>query len=339
MTRAEALRRRGFEQYVIERYPGSWITDFVFVTSGWESDIYSFRLHFSAELVKSYILRPYNGEGAAQKLVRESRGLELLGEAGYPVPAALLSEGDGSILGKPFIVMEKLEGRVLWAALDGASSYEANDLLVEFGRLLAQLHQLDWRPFTEQAALYEANPAVILDELLASLRQLYTQYDLVGFLAVVDWLESYKTRIVVRPSVVHLDFHANNVFLGDDGRLAVIDWTQIGVSDYRTDVSWTLMIMGFFGQFQWAKWFLRAYKEIARHTDSGFPYFEVLSYTKLLASTVISLKESPEKLGMRGETAESIEGQLPVLKFLAQRLHDITGLTVPEVEAVFREIG
>jgi aminoglycoside phosphotransferase (APT) family kinase protein len=330
--------RDGFEHYLTNHFPDSWITDFEFVTSGWESDIYTFRLHFSAELAKSYVLRPYNGEGAVQKLVRESRGLELLNEADYPVPKVLLREGDVSILGKPFIVMEKLEGRVLWPVLDEVSSYEANDLLVRFGRLLVQLHRLDWRPFTEQAALYEANPEAILDELLASLRQLYTEFDVGGFLAVVDWLESHKAMIEVQPAVVHLDFHANNVFLREDGRLAVIDWTQIGVLDYRTDLCWTLMIMGDFGQSQWGERILEAYQEAVGHPVTDLDYFNVLTYIKLLASTVISLKESPEKLGMRGETAESIKSQLPVLKVLAGRIQDITGLTIPEVEAVFRQI-
>jgi aminoglycoside phosphotransferase (APT) family kinase protein len=251
----------------------------------------------------------------------------------------LLSEGDVSILGKPFIVMEKLEGRVLWPVLDEISPSQAIDLVEEFGRLLAQLHRLDWRPFTEQAALYEANPAAILDELLASLRQLYTEFDVGGFLAVVDWLESHKAMIEVQPAVVHLDFHANNVFLCGDGRLAVIDWTQIGVFDYRTDLCWTLMIMGEFGRPQWAEQILQAYQEAASHPVTNLDYFNVLTYIKLLASTVISLKESPEKLGLRAETAESIAPQLPVLRKLYGRVQGITGLTIPEIEMVFRDIG
>ena len=327
-----------FQRYLAARYPGSWITDCEFVASGWESDIYTFRLHFSADLSKSFILRPYNGEGTVQKLVRESRGLELLNEADYPVPKVLLSEGDVSILGKPFIVMEKLEGRVLWPALDAASSYEADDLLVQFGRLLAQLHRLDWRPFTEQAALYEANPAAVLDQFLAPAKHVVAQYGVGGFSAVIEWLETRRADIVARPSVVHLDFHANNVFLCDDGRLAVIDWTQIDASDYRADLCWTLMLMGDFGNPQWGERILRVYQDEAGHPVTDLDFFHVFTYMKLLGTTVISLKYGPEKLGMRAEMTESIPAQLPVLKILAQRIQDITGLAIPEVEAIFRQI-
>jgi aminoglycoside phosphotransferase (APT) family kinase protein len=145
--------------------------------------------------------------------------------------------------------------------------------------------------------------------------------------------------IEVQPAVVHLDFHANNVFLCGDGRLAVIDWTQIGVFDYRTDLCWTLMIMGEFGRPQWAEQILQAYQEAASHPVTNLDYFNVLTYLKLLASTVISLKESPKQLGMRAETAESISPQMPVLRKLYGRVQGITGLTIPEIEMVFRDIG
>lgn len=265
--------------------------------------------------------------------------MALLGEAGYPVLAVLLSEADTAVLGKPFIVMEKLEGRVLWPVLYEEPASQAADLLERFGRQLARLHQIDWRPFTGQAALYEANPAAVLDRLLAPIKEPIIQFEVGGFLPVLAWLERRKVDIVVRAAVVHFDFHANNAFLCDDGRLAVIDWTQIDVSDYRADLCWTLMIMGDFGNQQWGERILRAYQDEANYPITDLDFFHVFTYVKLLGMTVISLKHGPEKLGMRAEMTESIPGQIPVLKILAQRVQEITGRTIPEVEAVFREIG
>jgi aminoglycoside phosphotransferase (APT) family kinase protein len=309
------------------------------MTSGWESDIYTLTLDFSTDAPKTFILRPYLGDGAIQKLIRETDGLRRLHQAGYPVPAILLSETDSSILGKPFIIMEKLEGRSLWPVLAEAPSAQTSDLLDRFAHLLAQLHRLDWRPFTEQADRYEANPTAILDELFVSLRQLYTQFDVAGFLPIVEWLERHTSDIIVQPAIVHLDFHANNVFLRDDDHLAVIDWTQITVSDYRLDLSWTLMIMGDYGQPGWGDRILQAYTLAAKRPVTKLDYFNVISYTKLLASTVISLRDSPEKLGMRLETIESAQQQAPMLKRLSQRIQDTTGLTIPEVEITLSQIG
>lgn len=325
------------QQYLADRCPGATISDLQFVTSGFESDIYTFTLHSATDAPQAFILRPYLGAGAAQKSIREAHGMSQLYQAGYPVPAVLSSETDPSILGRPFIIMEKLEGRSLWPVLSAATSAQADHLLDRFGSLLARLHRLDWRPFTEQAALYETNPTAILDELFAFSRQLYRQFDVHGFLAIVDWLESHKSDIVVQPAIVHLDLHANNVFLCDDDRLAVIDWTQVTVSDYRVDLTWTLMIMGDYGQPGWSERILQAYSR-ARGPVTDLDYFNVITYTKLLASTVISLRESPEKLGMRPETIGSLEQQIPVLERLSRRIQDSTGLTVPEVEFLLSQV-
>jgi aminoglycoside phosphotransferase (APT) family kinase protein len=323
----------GLRQYLSDRYPGATISDLQLMASGWESDIYTFTIRFSAEAPKTFILRPYLGDRAAQKLRRETRGLRQLHQAGYPVPALLLSETDSSIVGKPFIIMEKLEGRVLWPILAEASLSEANQLLDRFGSLLSWLHQLDWRPFTEKAVLYEGNPTAMLDELFASLRQLYTQFGVTGFLAIVDWLENHRAEIAVQPAVVHLDFHANNVLVCPDGHWAVIDWTNASVSDCRADLSWTLMIMGDYGQPQWGERILQAYCRATKKAIAKLEYFNVIAYTKLLASTVISLGDGPEKLGMHPETVDSIKPQAPILKKLYQRIHHMTDLVVPEVEA------
>ncbi len=324
------------QAYLAGRTPGAVISDFQFLASGVESDVYAFALQLYGGDAKFFVLRLYPGEGAIQKMTREARGLDQLHQARFPVPAVLLSEPDAAILGKPFTILEKLEGRVLWPLLAGAAPSRASDLLDRFGGLLARLHQLDWRPFTEQADLYEANPAAILDEWLASSRQLYTQFDVGGFLAILDWLERHQSDVAIQPAVVHLDFHANNVFLCNDDRLAVIDWTQIAVSDYRADLSWTLMIMGDLGQEQWGERILQAYRLALGKPVEKLDYFKILTYTKLLASTVISLRTSPKELGMRPETAKSAKQQAPILKMLSQRIQNLTGLTVPEVEMALR---
>jgi aminoglycoside phosphotransferase (APT) family kinase protein len=326
-------------RYLVGRYPSASISAFQFVASGWESDVYAFTLHPAAAPPRPLILRLFSGEGAIDKMVRESRGLTRLHEVGYPVPAMLLHETDPAVLGKPFTIMEKFEGRVLWPVLAEATLTRAGELLDRFGGLLARLHGLDWRPFTEHAALYDARPTAILSEMLAAARGLYTQFGVKGFMAIVDWLERYQADITVRPAVVHLDFHANNVFLRPDDRMAVIDWTQVTVSDYRADLSWTLMIMGDFGRPQWGDSILRAYEIEARQRVERLDYFNVITYAKFLASTVISMRAGPEGLGLRPETVASARRQAPALHRLAGRLRDITGITVPEVEVALHRIG
>jgi aminoglycoside phosphotransferase (APT) family kinase protein len=332
-TLADVLRR-----YLADRYPGSTLSDVQFLTSGSESDIYTFTLEFSTDAPKNFILRPYHGDGAAQKLRREIAGFRHLHQASYPIPGILVSETDPAVLGRPFTIMEKLEGRALWQILSETAPSQAGQLLDRFGGLLARLHQLDWRPFIERAELYEANPTALLDELFVSFRQLYIQCDVVGFLSVVDWLEQHQSDIMVYPAVVHLDFHANNVLLCQDDRLVVIDWTQVAVSDFRADLSWTLMIMGDYGRRQWGERILQAYCAAAKHPVTHLDYFNVITDMKLLASTVISLRQGPEKLGLRAEAIDSLEQQVPLLRRLSGRIQSLTGISIPEVALLLSDI-
>lgn len=321
-------------QYLVSRYPSATISDFKFLVSGFESDIYTFSLRLPSESAQNFILRLYPGEGAAEKLTREARGLHLLGQLGYPVPALLLQETDTGILGKPFEIIERLEGHALWPLLASVDAPQAIQLLDRFGILLSQLHKLDWHLFTENADSYDRNPTLLLDEMLSHYHALYTKYAVKGFFPVIDWLDLHKREVSVRPAVVHQDFHANNVFLCSNNQLSVMDWTQIAVSDYRIDLCWTLLIMGDFGRADWARQILDAYTAASDVPIDHLDYFNVLVYMKLLASTVISVHFSPQELGMRPETIESWKGQISIYRQLSHKMKSITGVLVPELETM-----
>ena len=319
-------------RYIASRYPDAIVSDFNFLISGFESEVYTFRLQISHSSQKDYILRLFPGEGATEKLVREARGLSLLEQAGYPVPGLLLQEIDPNVLGKPFEIIDKLEGRVLWPLLASAESHQESQLLSRFGLLLAQLHKLDWRLFIVNPDAYEKNPTLLLDEMLSQYRSLYTKYNFMGFLQILDWLNSHKHEVSIRPAIVHQDFHANNVFLCSNDQLFVIDWTQFAVSDYRIDLCWTLLIMGDLGNAEWGKEIFNAYASDSNGSIENLDYFNVIVYMKLLASAVISFAFNPKELGLRPEAVTVTKRQLSIYKQLSQRVHNITGIKVPELE-------
>ena len=104
------------------------------ISSGWESEVYAFDL-FPGESApgeltpgstkelpgEPLIIRVYPGDDAWEKSAREFRGLRELHQAGYPIPEVSLLERDRSPFGKPFIIMERIEGETLWPLLSAAS--------------------------------------------------------------------------------------------------------------------------------------------------------------------------------------------------------------------------
>jgi aminoglycoside phosphotransferase (APT) family kinase protein len=324
--------------YLSSRFPEVVVSDFKFLVSGFESEIYTFHVQLSPSVQNEHILRLFTGEGAIDKLRREAAGLSFLQQAEYPVPNLFLQEPNTDILGKPFEIIEKLEGQALWPILATADPHQVKWLLSEFGLLLRQLHKLDWRSLTPNPDVLESDPISLLENVISHYRSLYTKYQLKGFLQVIDWLDTHKHEIAVRPALVHQDFHANNVLLCSDNQLRVIDWTQFAISDYRIDVCWTLLIMGDFGNPDWGSQIFQAYVSDSAGAVEHLDFFNAIVYMKLLASTVIAVTFGPEAVGLRPDAITLTREQLAIYKQLAQRLRDITGLTIVELTNVLETI-
>lgn len=328
------LLRQRLSDYLVKCEPDAEIHDFQFLAKGWECEVYAFTLRSSSRPAQSLILRVFPGNDADKKLLREANGVQFLNQAGFPVPALYFSESDPSILGNPFCIVERIHGKPLWRTLYEVPTEQSEALLQQFSELLARLHQLEWRSFPDVAESVKMHPDTVLDELFGIFRWFCERYDLPGFVPLADWLERHQAEIRFQPAVVHLDFHANNVLLCDDGRMVVIDWTQASVLDYRADLSWVLMLMGEHGQAEWRNQILDAYERAAGHSVSHLEYFDVLTYAKRFLFAVVSLKFSPQEFGLRADAIEGISGELPVLEKLYRRLCVLTGLSVPEVESL-----
>ncbi len=318
-----------FKIYIASRFSGAAISDFGFLASGFESEIYAFRLHMPPSEPRDCILRLFPGDGALEKLTREAQGLRLLHRLGYPVPGLFIQETDASLLDMPFEIIDRLEGQSLWPLLSSCEPDQARQLLTRFGSLLAQLHTLDWRLFCPHPNVYEQDPSLLLDELLSSYRTLYAKYHLIDFVKIVDWLAAHQSNIVVRPAVVHQDFHANNVLLGANDQLYVIDWTQCAVSDYRIDLCWTLFIMGEFGNAGWGEHIRNTYEMQRGEVSRDMEYFNVIVYMKMLGSVAVSYLFDPKEVGLRPEMARVTKDQLSMYEKYARRIAETTGIKIP----------
>jgi aminoglycoside phosphotransferase (APT) family kinase protein len=83
---------------------------------------------------------------SAHAVDREYRVLAALAASAVPVPPVLLYHGERDIVGTPFYVMERIEGRVFAdSAMTGASAAERGPMFRAVAETLAKLHDVDWR--------------------------------------------------------------------------------------------------------------------------------------------------------------------------------------------------
>ena len=83
---------------------------------------------------------------SAHAVDREARVLAALAGSAVPVPRVLLFHATPDVVGTPFYVMERVEGRVFGSSgMEGAPAADRHAMVMSFAQTLARLHDVDWQ--------------------------------------------------------------------------------------------------------------------------------------------------------------------------------------------------
>ena len=175
------------------------------------------------------------------------RVLKALGPTALPTPEAHFFEEDPSILGAPFLVMEKVPGTCPspWGR-DGRQFYldaAARGVLpASFTDTLITMHTIDWR---EAGLDFLGVPATGQDFALrevARWRRLIDASEQPVHPVLVDllcWLES-NAPTTRHLALVHGAYRTGNLLVHDDRVSAVLDWETQVIGDPMYDVAYVL---------------------------------------------------------------------------------------------------
>ncbi|MGC9522428.1 MAG: phosphotransferase family protein [Anaerolineae bacterium] len=348
-----AVARMQLQEYLRQSMP-EWVDAEVRnlneISAGWESDVYAFDLHVKPDVRESLVLRIYPGADAREKAVREFDGMRRLYNAGYPVPEVHHLASEASPFGKPFVIMERVDGRPMWHATFNGPEARQRACFQRFIELFVELHALDWQtlvddtsvPFVDASGAVE--PYAFVDAWLGLFRGYAQQFSLTDYAPVLDWLAERRDGVPChRPAPIHWDYHPENLLLRADGTTVVIDWTQYEISDPRFDLAWTMTLVSseeghdVRSSERIRRRILEAYEARSGEPVEQIEYFEVFACAKRLASVTISLLAGAETLGMRPGAEAMMRRSLPALSRVYARLQALTGLRIPDVEVLFEE--
>ncbi|MFN3628583.1 MAG: phosphotransferase [Casimicrobiaceae bacterium] len=179
----------------------------------------------------SYVMRAKPGPAlkllpSAHAIEREFRVMSAL--AGSEVPVARMHAlcEDESVIGRAFYVMEHVAGRVLWEpTLPGMSPAERSAHFDELNRVIAALHQVDWR--ARGLADYGRHDGHIARQIrrwTAQYRASETE-SIIAMDALIQWLPAHIPP-EEETALIHGDYRLDNViFHPTEPRiLAVLDW-------------------------------------------------------------------------------------------------------------------
>jgi aminoglycoside phosphotransferase (APT) family kinase protein len=155
---------------------------------------------------------------------------------------------------------------------------------------------------------------------------------LVDYDPVMLWLKNQRERtLCTYSSVIHFDFHQNNILEDVNGKLYVIDWTSAEISDYRFDLAWTLILSLAYQGESGRAMILDAYQRQMGQSVPALDVFEVAALLRRIGTVMISMHAGAEALGLRPEAVDVMRQEVEPLTRLYAHLCRLTGLDLPGI--------
>lgn len=182
---------------------------------------------------------------SAHAIDREFRVMQALADSGVPVPKMLHYCADDSVIGTPFYIMERVEGRVLHDnCLPDFSPAERGEYYAAMNRTLARLHQVDFN----RVGLGDYGKVGGFIE--RQIRRWSAQYeqsrsgDVVEIEQLGRWLAANQPRNDDETTIVHGDFRLGNLMFHPHKPevVAVLDWELSTLGHPLSDLGYNLMV-------------------------------------------------------------------------------------------------
>nr|WP_111299164.1 phosphotransferase family protein [Paracoccus saliphilus] len=183
----------------------------------------------------------------AHAIDREYRVLQALVDTDVPVPRPIVYCADERIIGRPFYLMERLEGRVFHdTALPGIAPGERAAIYAEMARVMARLHALD--PAAVGLNDYGRPQGYYPRQIARWGRQwqestLMATHPIAALPALEDWLVAHLPEAEERASITHGDFRMGNLIFAPDAPrvIGILDWELSTLGPALADLGFCCM--------------------------------------------------------------------------------------------------
>lgn len=305
------------------------IEDLTLLSSGWASDVYRFTLRYDQmgnTIRQKLVLKTYpNTAEGIDRALKERHALFHLRSEKYPVPGVSEVEIDSQHLGRPFVIMEYIEGELLWDALHQAEGEKRAELIRLFVGLLVDLHQRGLAILIP--TLKPMSELALINREIHTLKGMISTQQRDEFTPIVNWLREHRDRAACdKPTTAHRDFHPWNVVIDSQGHPFVIDWAW-QVADARYDLAWTLTLLERSGYKSVRDEVLQEYQRVTGAPVDQLDYFEVLTHVRWLMDVTHSLQRGENlRDGSKDEFRAVVSAWV---RYAADDIHTKTGIALP----------
>lgn len=205
---------------------------------GLSSAMYLLKISIAGGPIEDLMLRLYVNDG--KKALREFKILRLLHSRDLPVPRVYDVEGSGKVLGRPFMIMEKIKGTPANGehdVVDAAALPLVKIHGIDLGELEGAIEKKGEYPLWE----FNDLKAMIILSMFLTLRLPMTFARYWKYMRDLE-LESKSLRPSL--SLIHGDYGLDNVVYSY-GRAYVVDWESAEIAEPTFDVAYACNMLGF----------------------------------------------------------------------------------------------
>lgn len=258
---------------------------------GFSNKIFLIKVETSTGFHKELILRVYPSNG--KKALREFKILSILYDMGIPVPEVYAIDKNGEVLGKPFIIMERIRQS------STANIYEFIDAAA---KSLVSVHNVT--PI-EIEGIIEIKNNYPLNELrgikaLLTLSMLTSLRNHIFFAELFRCAENLgKNHFKARLRLIHGDYGFDNIIYSG-GKAYIVDWESAGIAEPTFDVAYAFNFLDFDDRIsgrtgqKLSEAFINSYEKYG----GSIMYFEF--YRKLAAIKILAILEAVSQPGLMG---------------------------------------
>jgi aminoglycoside phosphotransferase (APT) family kinase protein len=176
-------------------------------------------------------------------LTAEFRVIEALNDTDVPSPRALWLDADGSGLGAPTVIMERVPGVTDILALRAAEPADRNRAVtLAFAKAGAKLHAVDVAGLSFLGTPTRETAAAIQVALWEAqfLKHRMEPHPAIAF--AFQWLKA-NAPVAERISLVHGDFRLGNFLYEGEEITALLDWEMAHLGDPVEDLAWAYRVL------------------------------------------------------------------------------------------------
>jgi len=186
-----------------------------------------------------------------------------LGRSAVRAPRAVALDADGSLVGAPSVVLERLPGSTdAVAFLRSADVDRSRRLTIDLARAAAELHTTDWRGLGLEGLLAAGNVDRVHEAQIERWESLFLQSRMEPYPVLVSlfgWLRDNIPK-PTQISIVHGDFRPGNFLYHEDAITALLDWEMAHLGDPVEDLAWAYRPLWSPERFIGIDDFVRAYE-------------------------------------------------------------------------------